>query len=226
LDLSIIEEVLLKELDILVQGEVTNFSRTVIVRANTSRGSNKIHDLDDFSLRETERVLGMVNAAREQHPRSNIVLTIEVKVSVQLSKPNPHKRKASNPNPESSSPIPSSPPVVVEKKKSNRTSKLEAQQAIRLDKIAQAGDFERQLADKYICRDKGCTNQDAYCFPDPRDPQSHFSITAVQQKTWAQCISTGECTIQQPPMKLWMYWLSDQGPITRDSKTSGRKTFQ
>ncbi|KAI9763101.1 MAG: hypothetical protein M1840_000913 [Geoglossum simile] len=27
-------------------------------------------------------------------------------------------------------------------------------------------------------------------------------------------------------MKLWMYWVSDQGPITRDSKVSGRKTFQ
>src|SRR5207248_3311201 len=26
--------------------------------------------------------------------------------------------------------------------------------------------------------------------------------------------------------KLWMYWISDQGPITRDSKVSNRKTFQ
>jgi hypothetical protein len=81
-DLSTIEEALLKELDSLVQGEVTNFSRISIVRANTSQGSNKIHDLDNFSFRETGRILGMVNTAREQHPRSNIILTIEVKVSV------------------------------------------------------------------------------------------------------------------------------------------------
>ena len=140
-----------------------------------------MHNLDDFSLGETERVLGMVNAAREQHPRSKIAITIKVKLSVELSKskPNLHKRKAPNTDPENSSPIPSSPPVIIEKKKLNRTSKLAEQQAIRLDKIAQAGDFERQLADKYICRDKGCINQDAYCYLDPRDLYTYFSITAV-----------------------------------------------
>jgi hypothetical protein len=228
LDLSTVEEVLLEEFETLVHGEVLNICRTAIIRANTSRGTNKMHDLDDFSLGETERVLGIVNTAREQHPRSKIILTIEVKLSVELSNPKPklQKRKVPDTDNENSSPIPSSPPVIMEKKKSKRTSKLAEQQAIRLDKIIQAGDFERQLADKYICRDKGCTNQDAYCYPDPRDPHTHFSITAVQQKTWAQCISTGECTVQQPPLKLWMYWMSDQGPITRESKVSSRKNFQ
>ena len=176
-----------------------NIQRTAIVRANTSRGTNKIHDLDDFSLRETERVLGMVNAAHDQHPRSKIAVTIEVKLTVELSKPkskpNPLKRKAPDTDPENSSPIPSSPPVIAEKKRSNRTSKLAEQQAIRLDKIAQAGDFERQLTDKYICRDKGCVNRDGYCYPDHRNPQSHFSITAAQQKTWALCISKGESAL-------------------------------
>jgi hypothetical protein len=218
----------LTEFETLVHGEVLNICRTAIIRANTSRGTNKMHDLDDFSLGETECVLGIVNTAREQHPRSKIILTIEVKLSVELSNPKPklQKRKVPDTDNENSSPIPSSPPVIMEKKKSKRTSKLAEQQAIRLDKIIQAGDFERQLADKYICRDKGCTNQDAYCYPDPRDPHTHFSITAVQQKTWAQCISTGECTVQQPPLKLWMYWMSDQGPITRESKVSSRKNFQ
>jgi hypothetical protein len=187
-----------------------------------------MHDLEDFSLGETNRVLGLINAAHEQHPRSKIAITIEIKASVSISKAksNSHKRKAPDTDLENSSPIPSSPPVSAEKKKSNRTSKLAEQQAIRLDKIAQAGDFERQLADKWICRDKGCTNQDAYCFPDPQDSRTHYSITAVQQKSWAQAISAGECTLQQPPIKIWLYWKSDQGPITRDSRTSGRKTFQ
>ena len=97
-----------------------------------------MHDLNDFSLGETERVLGMVNAARKQHPRSKIAITIEVKLSVELSKPKPnlHKRKAPDTEPKNSSPIPSSPPVIAEKKRSNRTSKLAEHQAIRLDKIA------------------------------------------------------------------------------------------
>ena len=228
-DLSIIEEALAIELETLAEGE--SFSilhRTAIIRANTIRATNRMHDLEDFSLGETNRVLGLINAAHEQHPRSKIAVTIEIKASVSISKAksNSHKRKAPDTDLENSSPIPSSPPVSAEKKKSNRTSKLAEQQAIRLDKIAQAGDFERQLADKWICRDKGCTNQDAYCFPDPQDSRTHYSIISVQQKSWAQAISAGECTLQQPPIKIWLYWKSDQGPITRDSRTSGRKTFQ
>ncbi|KAI9763100.1 MAG: hypothetical protein M1840_000912 [Geoglossum simile] len=61
LDLSIVEEALLEELETFIQGEVLNVHHTAIVQANTSRGTNKMHDLDDFSLGETERVLEMVN---------------------------------------------------------------------------------------------------------------------------------------------------------------------
>ena len=127
-----------------------------------------MYDLEDFSLGETNCILGLINAAHEQHPYSKIAITIEIKASVSISKAksNSHKRKAPDTDLENSSPIPSSPPVSAEKKKSNRTSKLAEQQAIRLDKIAQAGDFERQLADKWICRDKGYTNQDAYRLSD------------------------------------------------------------
>ena len=138
LDLSTVEEALMEELETLVQGEISNVYHIAIVQANTSRGTNKTHDLDNFSLGETERVLGMVNAACKQHLRSKIVMTIEVKLSVELSKPKPnlYKHKALNTDLENSSPIPSSLLVIIEKKKSNRTSKLAEQQAIRLDKIA------------------------------------------------------------------------------------------
>jgi hypothetical protein len=181
-DLSIIEEALAIEFETLAEGEsLSILYQTAIIRANTIRATNRMHDLENFSLGETNHVLGLINAAHKQHPRSKIAITIEIKASVSISKAksNSHKRKAPDTDLENSSLIPSSPPVLVEKKKSNQTSKLTEQQAIRLDKIAQAGDFERQLADKWICRDKGYTNQDAYCFPDPQDSQTHYSITAV-----------------------------------------------
>ena len=110
LDLSMVEEALLDELKTLVQGEILNIHHTAIIHANTSRGTNKMHDFDDFSLRETECVLGMVNAAHEQHPCSKITITIEVKLSVKLSKPKPNlqKCKASETDPENSSLILSS----------------------------------------------------------------------------------------------------------------------
>jgi hypothetical protein len=170
----------------------------------------------------------MIEAAREQHPRSKIVLTIEIRASttVPACKPQPLKRKALETDKEASSPIPSSPPIVQEKKKKNRTSALEAQQAVRLDKIQLAGDFEKQLVDRLVCRDKDCTNQDNFCWPDPINPKSHFAVTAPQQKSWAQAISTGDATLSVPPIKLYTYWQTSQGAITRESRAPIRRTFQ
>jgi len=63
LDLLTVKEALLEELETLRQREISNVYCIVIVRANTSKGTNKTYNLNDFSLRETERVLGIVNAA-------------------------------------------------------------------------------------------------------------------------------------------------------------------
>jgi hypothetical protein len=92
----------------------------------------------------------MVEATKEQHPQSKIALTIEIRASITVPtrKPQLPKRKVPEVDKETSSPIPSSPPVVQEKKRKSRTSVLEARQAVRLEKIQLAGDFERQLADK------------------------------------------------------------------------------
>jgi len=121
LDLLTVEEALLEELETLIQGEILNVYHTAIVRANTSKGTNKTYNLNDFNLKETKRVLGIVNAACKQHPRSKIAITIKVKLSVKLSKPkpNPYKRKAPDTDPKNSSLILSSLLVIAEKKRSN-----------------------------------------------------------------------------------------------------------
>ena len=101
---------------------------------------------------EASRILKMVEATKEQHPRSKIVLTIEIRISTTIPtrKPQLSKRKVLEMDEEASSLITSSPPNVQERKKKSRTSVLEAQQAIRLDKIQLADDFERQLADRLL----------------------------------------------------------------------------
>jgi hypothetical protein len=45
-----------------------------------------MHDLKDFSLKETDYVLRLVNATCEQYPRSKIAMIIEVKVSIDILK--------------------------------------------------------------------------------------------------------------------------------------------
>ncbi|KAH0541586.1 hypothetical protein FGG08_003934 [Glutinoglossum americanum] len=228
-DLSDIENNLAQDLNGLGNSEpISILQRTAFVHAATRKTAQKVHDLNDFGLIEANRILEMVEAAREQHPRSKIALTVEIRASTTTlaSKPHPPKRKALEIDEEASSPIPSSPPIVQEKKKKCRTSILEAQQAVRLDRIQLAGDFERQLVDRLVCKDKDCTNQDNFCWPDPMNPKSHFAVTAPQQKSWAQAISTGDATLSAPPIKIYNYWQTTQGAITRESRAPVRRTFQ
>ena len=73
----------------------------------------------------------MVEAIREQHPRSKIVLTIEIRTSITVPtrKPLLPRRKVPEADEKTSSPIPSSSPVVQEKERKIRTALLETQQA-------------------------------------------------------------------------------------------------
>ena len=226
LDLAEIELLICKEISAFEEDpdlEIVN--RKAVIRANTNRAQNRVHDLEDFSIEEADRVLSMADAAREQHPRSKILLLLEIRLA-DLPKTRPSKRSRPETDPENSSPPPSSPPVRPAKKPGHRTSKLAEQQAVRLDKIALAGDFERQLMDKWTCRSKECTNHEGLCYPDPLDRLIHYAISAVSQKSWATAISAGECTLLQPPLKLWTAWKQEQGSIARESRASTRKSFQ
>jgi hypothetical protein len=79
-DLSDIEDKLTQNLDILGNGEpVSILRRTAFVHAATRKTAQKVHDLDDFGLIEASHILKMVEATREQHPRSKITLTIEIR---------------------------------------------------------------------------------------------------------------------------------------------------
>lgn len=105
-DFLIVEEAFAGKLETLIEKESYKIlRRTAVIRANTSRATNRTHDLEDFSFKETDRVLGLVNAAREQHPRSKIAVTIEIRISMDIFKPKSKptlqkKRKASGTDPE------------------------------------------------------------------------------------------------------------------------------
>ncbi|KAH0536051.1 hypothetical protein FGG08_007044 [Glutinoglossum americanum] len=114
-NLSDIEDKLAQDLDILENGEpISVLQRTVFVHAAIRKTAQKVHDLDDFGLVEAGRILKMVEATREQHPRSKISLTIEIRASIAIlpRKSQPPKRRAPEADEEASSPMQSSPPVI------------------------------------------------------------------------------------------------------------------
>ena len=157
------------------------------------------------------------------------MLTLEIFADLPAVFPLPvhGKRKAAVPSPErpdadASSPGPSSS-LALSRKMTARQTKLQEQHATRLDALRLAGDFHRQLADRYQCRKENCTNHDNYCYLDPLDISKHYSITHVQQEQWARAISQGEATISNPRIKLYQCWLN-AGAVTRDSRQPARQT--
>ncbi len=224
LDLADLEETIWQQLNAATIGDdVSLLKQTAFVRAGSHAGGARTHDFEDFGLETESQIQSMLAASRQEHPRSKIQLTIEVRAQSQPSKKRKTIIQASSPARDTSE-VPSSPPVAQAKKKT-RTGRLETQAEIRLEKIQLAGDFHKQLASRYKCDDKGCTNQENFCFIDFQDRKIHYSITHVQQSTWAQAISRGEATLANPPISIWEFWKKDGG-VSRESRTSGRQTFQ
>ena len=109
----------------------------------------KAHDLENFGLQQGQVLERMLNSTKEQHPLSKIILTFEIETLAPiLAKPS-SKRKAPETDKEGSSLPPSSPPAVHEKKKSSRTSVLQEQNKVRLDKILWNSEV---WTDELVCR--------------------------------------------------------------------------
>ena len=128
------------------------------------------------------------------------------------------KRKAQDSDAASSSVFPSSPPTASSKTKQTRTNKLQEQHQARLDKLVLTGDFQKQLMGQWQCRAKECINEGSYCFIDPEDAKLHYNLTSPAMSSWATAIERGEATVIQPPLKLYLYWLKEQGAVERGSK--------
>ena len=79
LNLSTVEKVFLKKFNIFIsKKEPEFFQRIAIIQINIIRKINKTHDLKDFSLEKTDRILKLIIFIYEQHLRSKINLIIEI----------------------------------------------------------------------------------------------------------------------------------------------------
>jgi hypothetical protein len=200
---------------------------TAFVKSMSGRGRQLSHQFDDFSITETLKVLDLIDNKREAHPGTALCVLFEIKVACEalISK---KKRTAISTAQQPQDPIsiPSSPPVLPTQTRSTRTTQLLEEAAIRearRDRILTAGDFQRQLMQKYQCNDRNCTNYNNFCFPDPMDNTQHYNILATQHELWANRIASGGATIENPPDELKQYWKKKQGSINRDSRQPVKK---
>ena len=204
--------------------------REVIVAQQTAfmRGGRITlrHDVEELDLDATEAIWRHIQSIHEEHPRARVELIIEIKADpapMQVSR----KRKASplarhedggGDSPE----MLSSPPLAPPRKVSKRTSYLQAQADVRLEKLQIAGDHDRQLVDRYHCHSKNCSNRGNFCYVPGGLTGPHYNITHVQMETWASAIGRADATISNPPASLMRYWMEEQGDVShaRPSKPS------
>ena len=223
------EEAIRQEVELLCKTErhsTLNIIRhTAFVSVAGKKLIYKAHDLEDFSLQQGQVLERLLNSTKEQYIHSKITLTFEIETLAPMPTKPSSKRKAPETDEEGSSLPPSLPPAISEKKKSSRTSVLQEQSKVRLDKILYASEWERQLTDWLTCRDKDCTNYENFCWPDPIKLKQHYNVTSVQQKSWADAITAGNATLANPPSKLLLYWQQEQGPIAQDSRASVHRGF-
>ena len=189
-------------------------SITASVKLFSGRGRARVQDIADFSAIETDRILKIIDTTRGEHPRSALYVLFEVKIDCNALTEK-KKKKQETPKPVSASTVnnagsaPSSPLATTARSRSSRTSRLLDEQTVRqssrtaaLEKIGTAGEFQRELMQKYRCIDQNCTNYNNYCYFDPRQPRQHFNITARQHESWANSISSGQATLEQP-LNFW-----------------------
>ncbi|KAK9321415.1 hypothetical protein V1517DRAFT_308962 [Lipomyces orientalis] len=217
-DITVFEETILDLIqshlgDDDVDYEITG--RTAVIRHTSGRGGSRRHDFNDFSLSEADRIMEIVEEHRANFRKGKLMITFEI--SAVKDAPTKQKRPKDD-----TDKVSSSPPPQPEKKR--RGDHLRDQHTARLDAIRIAGDFQRQLMERWRCRDDNCTNKNNFCFPEPTDPSRHYNSTAPQHEMWSNSIARGEATIHLPSRKLLRYWKQNQGNINRLSRHPAKQT--
>lgn len=107
-------------------------------------------------------------------------------------------------------------------KRKTCTSRLEDQNAIRMESLQRAGDYQKELYNRWQCTSKQCNNRKGVCFIDPYNNQ-HYRVGVGKHEAWSIAITRGEATQHGPPPKVYAI-LRSNGPVTRASRLLNKAT--
>ena len=229
-DLSELESRVIQEVDLVCKerrlSALDIIRRTAFIRTNNR--TLKDQDFAGFGLQDALRLVRLIEGVQKNHPYRTISVVWEIETVAPVT-----KRPRTQSHDDSSS-MPPTPPTTSSKRR-RRTDDLEdeararkkSKKELREEKIQYAADWESQLTDRLTCHSKDCDNEENFCWIDTSSsPHSHYNVTFQQQAAWANEITAGKATLANPPAKLILYWTTEQGPITKGSRASTRKTFQ
>ena len=108
-------------------------------------------------------------------------------------------------------------PQAQEKKRVTRTDKILDSARDRAEALEAVGNYDKQLLNRWQCRDQQYRNINGYCFIDFKG--KHFDIDAIQQLNWGKAIAKGDLgvSIERPPTEVYKSW-QRQGPCESTSR--------
>ena len=82
---------------------------------------------------------------------------------------------------------------------------------------------EKELVDRWQCRDERCRNFEVWCWTDKKG--RHYSMDSTQMNRWAKSMTAAKVGVNVTDSfaELWDEWLFEQGFIIADSKQSLKK---
>ncbi len=183
---------------------ITN--RMIVIKANRPKVTRKQQSIDDFSELEWDKVL---LALAEEGATD---YTIKIEVNAEAEKPT-RKRPAE---------VVSEGSDADERSRQRRTriDQLLNRARIRSDTLADVGNFDRALLNRWQCNDEHCRNQNGFCFVNFAG--KHYNMNHTQQSLWGKAISNGEAnvSIERSSTSLYNFWSDKQDSVTSLSRRS------
>ena len=83
-----------------------------------------------------------------------------------------------------------------------------------MESLQRAGDYQKELYNRWQCTSKQCNNCKGVCFIDPYNNQ-HYRVSISEHKAWSIAITYNKA-IQYSPLNIYAI-LKSNGPVIRAS---------
>ena len=190
-------------------------NRMVIVKAKHSRATNQIQSIDDFSEAEWAKAVSVITREAAQYTPE---LTVKIEISAMATAPAKAQSKRPYRETLSSDPIDESAPQ--SRRRITTTDKRLDQARERAEALHAAGNWDKDIIDRWQCRDSHCRNENGFCFVDFAG--KHYDISHKEQLIWAKAIANGQANVslERPPTALYNIWVKQHGSVAQSSRRS------
>jgi hypothetical protein len=141
-----------------------------------------IYHLADFGEITSQTIEATLEGLATRYPKDVCEAVFEYKITCETYKP---RKKVTAPDIVSIDSTPS---------RRHRTSRLQERSDVRREFIHLAGNYQKQIIERWTCNDPNCSNHNNTCYVDPVS-QCHYKLTVAHHKTLGNAIPAGDATL-------------------------------